>query len=107
MDMDKYKDMEEDGFWYEMQELAGAFSEICHKYDVSDRIISAFVVGLLDEMDAEDGKQNMRAFFHYNIQNYTELDIVKDFMTDSYSPPPSDEGPDLSDLLGGLGISLN
>ena len=49
----------------------------------------------------------MKAFFHYNMQNYTELDIVKDFMTDSYTPPVSDEGPDLDDLLNGLGISLN
>jgi len=107
MDMDQYKDMEEEGFWFEMQELAGAFSEICHKYDLSDRIISAFVVGLLDEVEGDKDKTNMRAFFHYNMQNQTELDIVKDFMTDSYTPPPADEGPDLDDLLGGLGISLN
>ena len=107
MDMDKYKDMEEDGFWYEMQELAGAFSEICHKYDVGDRVISAFVVGLLEEPRTDADLTNMKAFFHYNMQNYTELDIVKDFMTDSYTPPVSDEGPDLDDLLNGLGISLN
>lgn len=107
MNMSKYKDMQEDGFWFEMQELAGTFSEICQKYDVDDRVISAFVVGLLEEIDGEDGKTNMKAFFHYNMQNHTELDIVKDFMTDSYTPPPNDDGPDLSDLLGGLGISLN
>lgn len=106
MDMDDYKDMYEEGFWFEMQELAGAFSEICNKYDVSDRIISAFVVGLLEEIDGDDEKTNMRAFFHYNMQNHTELDIVKDFMTDSFSPP-EDQGPDLDDLLNGLGISLN
>lgn len=106
MDMDHYKDMEEEGFWFEMQELAGAFSEICHKYGVSDRIISAFIVGLLDEVEGEDELTNMKTFFHYNIQNNTELDIVKDFMTDSYSPP-EDQGPDLDDLLSGLGISLN
>lgn len=104
--MDDYKDMYEEGFWFEMQELAGAFSEICNKYDVSDRIISAFVVGLLEEIDGDDEKTNMRAFFHYNMQNHTELDIVKDFMTDSFSPP-EDQGPDLDDLLNGLGISLN
>lgn len=96
--------MEEEGFWYEMQELAGAFTEICHKYEVSDRIISAFIVGLLEPMD--DETSNMKAFFHYNMQSEGELDIVKDFMTDSYSPP-EDEGPDLDDLISGLGISLN
>ena len=102
--MGHYKDMEEEGFWYEMQELAGAFTEICHKYEMSDRVISAFVVGLLEELD--DETSNMKAFFHYNMQSQGELDIVKDFMTDSYSPP-EDEGPDLNDLLNGLGISLN
>jgi len=104
MDNDRYKDMEEEGFWYEMQELAGAFTEICHKYEVSDRVISAFIVGLLEPMD--DETSNMKAFFHYNMQSEGELDIVKDFMTDSYSPP-EDEGPDLDDLISGLGISLN
>ena len=104
--MDDYKDMYEEGFWYEMQELAGAFSEIFHKYDVGDRVISAFVVGLLDEIEDGEEKTNMKAFFHYNMQNETELDILKEFMTDSFSPP-EDQGPDLDDLLGGLGISLN
>ena len=32
---------------------------------------------------------------------------IKDFMTDSYSPPEDIEDTDLDDLLNGLGISLN
>jgi hypothetical protein len=99
-----HKDMEEEGFWSEVQEISQAFLEICHKYDMSDRVISAFVVGLLEEIDED--KSNMRAFFHYNIQNELELDVITGFMQDSYSPP-EDEGPDLNDLLDGLGISLN
>ena len=43
------------------------------KYDVGERVISAFVVGLLEDMEAEDGKTNMKAFFHYNMQNGTDL----------------------------------
>lgn len=105
MDMDDYKDMYEEGFWFEMQEIAGNFSEICQKYGLGDRIISAFVVGLLEEVDDDAENANMKAFFHYNMQNQTELDIVKEFMTDSFHP--EDQGPDLDDLLGGLGISLN
>jgi len=104
MDMDRYNDMEEEGFWFEMQELSGALSELVHKYGLEDKVISAFVVGLLEPFDEETS--NMKAFFHYNIQTEGELEIVKDFMTDSYSPP-EDEGPDLDDLLNGLGISLN
>ena len=104
MDMKRYDGMEEEGFWFEMQELAGALTELVHKYGLEDRIISAFVVGLLEPLDEDTS--NMKAFFHYNLHSDGELDIVKDFMTDSYTPP-EDNGPDLDDLLDGLGISLN
>lgn len=49
----------------------------------------------------------MKAFFHYNIQSDGELDIIKDFMTDSYTPPITEDDIDLDDLISGLGISLN
>ena len=104
MDKERYSGMEEEGFWFEMQELVHALSELIKKYELEDRVISAFVVGLLEPFDEETS--NMKAFFHYNIQSEGELDIVKDFMTDSYTPP-SDDDPDLNDLLDGLGISLN
>lgn len=101
--MENYEDMEEEGFWYEIQEISGAFQEIVHKYGMQDRIISAVVVGLLETI-TED-QSNMKAFFNYNMQTMDELEIITDFMRDSYTPP--DEGPDLDDLLNGLGISLN
>ena len=101
--MENYEDMEEEGFWYEIQEISGAFQEIVHKYGMQDRIISAVVVGLLETI-TED-QTNMKAFFNYNMQTTDELEIITDFMRDSYTPP--DEGPDLDDLLNGLGISLN
>ena len=104
MDNDFYKDIDEEGFWLEMQDLAGAFSEICHRYDVEDKVISVFMVGLLDFEDKETS--TMKAFYHYNVQSKEELDVVKEFITDSYVSPES-EGPDLSDLLNGLDISLN
>ena len=47
----------------------------------------------------------MKAFFNYNMQSKDELEIITDFMKESYTPP--DDGPDLDDLLNGLGISLN
>ena len=101
--MENYEDMEEEGFWYEIQEISGAFQEIVHKYGMQDRIISAVVVGLLETI-TED-QSNMKAFFNYNMQTTDELEIITDFMRDSYTPP--DEGPDLDDLLNVLGISLN
>mgnify|MGYP007077445453 FL=1 len=48
MDMDDYKDMYEDGFWFEMQENAHAVNELAHKYDLDDRILYCFVVALLE-----------------------------------------------------------
>lgn len=104
MNENQYGGMEEEGFWFEMQELAHTLNELINKYGLEDRVISSFVVGLLEPFDEETS--NMKAFFHYNIQSEDELGIVKDFMTDSYSPP-EDEGPNLDDLIDGLGISLN
>ena len=101
--MENYEDMEEEGFWYEIQEISGAFQEIVHKYGMEDRIISAVVVGLLEPI-TED-QSNMKAFFNYNMQTMDELEIITDFMRESFTPP--DNGPDLDDLLNGLGISLN
>lgn len=105
MDMDQYKGMEEEAFWFEMQEVIGAIDELVHKYDLQDRVISAFVLGLLEPLN--DDTSNMKAFFHYNMQSNGELDIVKDFMTESYVEPTTPIDDDLEDLLGDLGISLN
>ena len=102
--MDDYRDMGEDMFWMEMQELAHLFSELVIKYGMEDRVISAFVVGLLEEINED--QSNMKTFFHYNMQNESELEVIKDFMTSSYTPP-DEGGPDIDDLLDGLGISLN
>ena len=64
--MENYEDMEEEGFWYEIQEISGAIQELVHKYGMEDRIISAVVVGLLEPI-TED-QSNMKAFFNYNMQ---------------------------------------
>ena len=101
--MENYEDMEEEGFWYEIQEISGAFQEIVHKYGMEDRIISAVVVGLLEPITQD--QSNMKAFFNYNMQTMDELEIITDFMRESFTPP--DNGPDIDDLLNGLGISLN
>jgi hypothetical protein len=72
---------------------------------MSDKVLSAFVVGLLEEVDEDTS--NMKAFFHYNIQNETELEVINQFMIDSYSAPEQNPNQDLKDLLNELGISLN
>jgi hypothetical protein len=101
--MGNYEDMEEEGFWFEIQEVSLAIQELIRKYGMEDRVISAVVVGLLEPV-SED-QSNMKAFFNYNMQSKDELGIITDFMKDSYTPP--DDGLDLDDHLDGLGISLN
>ena len=60
MSMDNHKDMEEEMFWIEMQELAHVFSELVVKYGMQDRVISALVVGILEEVSEE--QSNMKTF---------------------------------------------
>ena len=101
MSFEMYEDMQEDGFWFEIQEISGAINEIIHKYGYEDRVLSSIVVGLLTPLSEDES--NMKAFFHHNLDSEGEIQAVCDFMRDSYEP----QGPDLDDLLSGLGISLN
>lgn len=103
MDMDHHEDMEEEGFWFEVQEISLAIQDLVKKYGMEDRVLSAVVVGLLEPVTEDES--NMKAFFNYNIQTDGELDVIIDFMKNSYISP--DEDLDLDDLIGGLGISLN
>ena len=103
MDMDGYEDMQEEGFWFEVQEISLAIQDLVEKYGMEDRVLSAVVVGLLEPVTEDES--NMKAFFNYNIQTDGELDVIIDFMKNSYVSP--DEDLDLDDLIGGLGISLN
>lgn len=70
-----------------------------------DRIMSAIVVGLMDEIEsAEDESVEMKSLFSYNLDSTEELDIVVDLMRETYEDNTDD---DLRDMLGDLGISLN
>ena len=103
MDMDHHEDMEEEGFWFEVQEISLAIQDLVKKYGMEDRVLSSVVVGLLEPVTEDES--NMKAFFNYNIQTDGELDAIIDFMKNSYVSP--DDDLDLDDLIGGLGISLN
>ena len=70
-----------------------------------DRIMSAIVVGLMDEIEsAEDESVEMKSLFSYNLDSKDELDIVVDLMRETYEDNTDN---DLRDMLGDLGISLN
>ena len=63
--------------------------------------MSVMVIGLTNT--DVFGDTNMSAVYAYNLNSKEELEELTEFMKDTYQPP----GPNLDDLLGGLGISLN
>jgi hypothetical protein len=88
-----------------MQEIALAVTEIVKRYDMEDKVMSAFVMGILKPLDEENS--TMKAFFQYDLRTSAELEIILDFIKESYIEPDSNDDFDIDDLLDGLGISLN
>ena len=103
--MSEYEDIAEEGFWFETQEIALAVTEIVKRYDMEDKVMSAFVMGILKPLDEENS--TMKAFFQYDLRTSAELEIILDFIKESYIEPDSNDDFDIDDLLDGLGISLN
>lgn len=69
-----------------------------------DRVMSAIVVGLMEEIEnPEDESVEMKSLFSYNLDSRDELDIIIDVMKNTYE----EDGGELRDMLGDLGISLN
>ena len=103
--MSEHEDIAEEGFWFEMQEIALAVTEIVKRYDMQDEVMSAFVMGVLKPIDEDNS--TMKAFFQYDLRTATELEIMLDFMKESYIEPDSDDDLDIDGHIDGLGISLN
>mgnify|MGYP003625365218 FL=1 len=96
--------MEKDGFLFEMQRLVIEMDSLADKYGVRDNLMSLVVTGLLEE--TPDGETKLKAVYSYNLNNREELEEIIDFAQSTYEEP-EDEGPDLTNFLDGLGISLN
>lgn len=75
---------------------------LIEKYGMRNRVMSVVVTGLLEPIDEDNS--TMKALFSYNLGSYDELDVMIDFIKNTYE---EQDGPDLDDLLGDLGISLN
>lgn len=101
MNLDNYKDMEREGFLFEIQQIALEIEAIIDKYDVRDDVMSLMIVGLLDEVDENT---QLKAIFGYNLRSRIELEELVTFAQESYK---DDDEPDIDDLIKGLGISLN
>ena len=76
-------------------------AQLIKDYDMEDRILAASMIGILDPLDEENS--DLTAIYAMNIDSREELDVVTEFLVDAYE----ENNPDLNDLLGGLGISLN
>lgn len=96
------KDTEEYDFLIEMQQLHHQMEMLIEKYNMRDRVMSVVVTGILEAIDDENS--NMKAIFSYNLGSLEELEAMTDFIKNTYE---DQNGPDLDDLLGDLGISLN
>tara|TARA_R110002072_G_scaffold298121_1_gene471748 strand:- start:194 stop:484 length:291 start_codon:yes stop_codon:yes gene_type:complete len=96
--------MEKDGFLFEMQRLVMEMDSLADKYGVRDNLMSLVVTGLLEE--TPEGSTKLKAIYSYNLNNREELEEIVAFAQNTYEDP-DDEGPDLTDFLNGLGISLN
>lgn len=94
-------------FIAEVYDLVVKIEGLIKSYNYEDRVMSSMVIGVLDvDLDTEpkEGDEvQLKSIFSYNLDSREELEVVKEIMTHQYE----DEMPDLDDMLGSLGISLN
>ena len=96
------KDTEEYDFLIEMQELHHKMDMLIERYGMREKVLSVVVTGVLNPFD--DDNSTMKAIFSYNLESYTEMEIMNEFIKNTYE---DQSGPDLDGMLGDLGISLN
>ena len=94
-------------FFAEMYNLVKKMEEVIDEFDMKDRTLASIVVGVidLDAIEFGDEEAEMKTMYSFNLQSRAELEAVKDVMDNAYRD--DDDDIDLSDLLGGTGISLN
>lgn len=96
-----YEDTE---FLSELYAKVLEIEELVRERGYEDRVMSAIVVGLMDEVEnSEDESVEMKSLFSYNLDSRDELEIIIDVMNSTYE----EDGGELRDMLGDLGISLN
>jgi len=96
-----YEDTE---FLSELYAKVLEIEDLVRERGYEDRVMSAIVVGLMEEIEnPEDDSVEMKSLFSYNLDSRDELDIIIDVMKNTYE----EDGGELRDMLGDLGISLN
>lgn len=79
------------------------YEELIDRYEMRGRLLSIFAAGILDPIDDENS--TMKASYNYMLDSKEEMDVMLDFINDTYHEHKSMD--DLEDLLGDMGISLN
>lgn len=100
--------MDKEEFLLEIQRIAFEVERVINKYGVKDEVLSLMVTGLVEE--DEDGDKRLKAIYAYNMDTEDEMLSLLNFVEETFIPTSNDdddEGPDLEDFLGDLGISLN
>jgi hypothetical protein len=92
-------------FLAEMYVMVHKMEELIERFDMSERVMAAVIVGVIDDydMDEEGATTEMKTMYSFNLADRIELETIKNLMDDMYK---NDDDP-LDNLLDGLGISLN
>jgi hypothetical protein len=103
MDYEENKDM----FLLEVQKLHFKLDSLIKEYGMEDVVVSVMMTGIVDFDDYQDPV--MKAIYSYSLESRESLEEVVEFIVQSYDNKKSEkqEGFDLDDILGDLGISLN
>lgn len=96
-----YEDAE---FLAEIYSKINEIEEFIEEKGYTDRVLSAFVFGLMEQIEDEDQEMvEMKSLFSYNLESVVELETIKTIMDQTFEDPDDH----LRDLLSDLGISLN
>ena len=97
-------DYEDAEFLAEIYSKINEIEEFIEERGYSDRVLSAFVFGLMEQIEDEDQEMvEMKSLFSYNLESVVELETIKTIMDQTFEDPDDH----LRDLLSDLGISLN
>lgn len=96
-----YEDAE---FLAEIYSKISEIENLIEEKGYSDRVLSAFVFGLMEQIEEEDQEiVEMKSLFSYNLESALELETIKTIMDQTFEDPDDH----LKDLLSDIGISLN
>jgi len=103
MDFEENKEL----FLLEVQRLHFKLDSLIKQYGMEDVVVSVMMTGIVDFDEYEDPV--MKAIYSYSLESKESLEEVVDFIVQSYEgrKKRDEQGYDLDDILGDLGISLN